>query len=143
MLAALVMLGIFGLSSFFVNVNLSRDVAMAEAGRTVKLACESSVEEAIEGFIRSVNLGRKDVHSEEERIAQRFGDDLRQLRPGKLLKTRFVPSNTRKALAPLGVQVEEVAVQLFNESTSDGTPVDRANCKKVLAVMEKWSKVPG
>ena len=142
-IAALTLLLIFGFSSWFVGVNLSRDVAMAEAGRTIRLACESSVEEAIEGFIRSVNLSPKDVHDEEERQAQAFGDELRKLKPGRLLRTRFVPNNTRRALHPLAVDVDEVEVTLFNENTADGAPTDMANCKKLMAVMEKWSKVPG
>lgn len=141
--AALSLLLIFGFSSWFVGVNLSREVAMAEAGRTIRLACESSVEEAIEGFIRSVNLSPKDVHTDEERIAQRFGEKLRRLRPGKLLRTRFVPGNTRKALKPLSIDVDAVEVTLFNENTADGQEADKEACKKLLAVMQKWSKMPG
>ena len=141
--AALSLLLIFGFSSWFVGVNLSREVAMAEAGRTIRLACDSSVEEAIEGFIRSVNLSPRDVKSEEERIAQQFGEKLRKLRPGKLLRTRFVPGNTRKALKPLGIDVEEVQVALFNENTADGVEAGKEACKKLLAVMEKWSRIPG
>lgn len=140
---ALALIGVFGMSSWTVNMNLSREVGLAEAGRTIRLACESSIEEAMEGFIRSVNLSPRDVHSDEERIAQRFGEDLRKLRPGKMLKTRFVPGNTRKALLPLGVDVEEVQVSLFNENTADGAPPEKEACKKLLAVLEKWSKIPG
>ena len=142
-IAALALLLIFGFSSWFVGVNLSRDVAMAEAGRTIRLACESSVEESIEGFIRSVNLAPKDVHDDEERLAQKFGDQLRKLAPGKLLRTTFVPGNTRKALKPLGIDIDAVQVTLFNENTSDGQTFDTKACKKLMAVMEKWSKVPG
>jgi hypothetical protein len=142
-LAVLMLLLVFGFSSWFVNINLSREVGMAEAGRTIRLACESSVEEAIEGFIRSVNMAPKDVRSEEERIAQKFGEAIRKLQPGKVLATRFVPVNTRKALQPLGVDVEEVRVRLFNENTTDGEEIDRKKCKKLLAVLEKWSKIPG
>lgn len=141
--AALSLLLIFGFSSWFVGVNLSREVAMAEAGRSIRLACESSVEEAIEGFIRSVNLTPREVKTEEDRLAQKFGEQLRKLKPGKLLRTRFVPENTRRALRPLAIEVEEVQVSLFNENTADGTAADMANCRKLLAVMEKWSKIPG
>lgn len=142
--AALALLLIFGFSSWFVSANLNREVAMAEAGRTIRLACESSVEEAIEGFIRSVNLSPKDVRSEEERLAQQFGEKLRKLKPGKILRTRFVPGNTRRALKPLGIDIDEVQVSLFNENTADGSPVrEKEACKKLLAVMQKWSKVPG
>lgn len=141
--AALALLLIFGFSSWFVSVNLNREVAMAEAGRTIRLACESSVEEALEGFIRSVNMSPRDVRTEEERHAQKFGNQLRSLRPGKILRTRFVPSNTRKACQPLGVTIDEVEVSLFNENTVDGSVIKEEACKKLLAVMEKWSKVPG
>lgn len=141
---ALTLLLIFGFSSWFVSVNLNREVAMAEAGRTIRLACESSVEESIEGFIRSVNLLPKDVRNDEERLAQQFGEKLRKLKPGKLLRTRFVPGNTRKALKPLGIDIDAVEVTLFNENTSDGSPAaGKEACKKLLAVMEKWSRIPG
>lgn len=141
---ALTLLLIFGFSSWFVGVNLNREVAIAEAGRTIRLACESSVEEAIEGFIRSVNLSPKDVRDDEERLAQQFGDKLRQLKPGKLLRTRFVPGNTKKALKPLGIDIEAVEVTLFNENTADGSQASsKEACRKLLAVMEKWSRIPG
>lgn len=141
---ALMLLLIFGFSSWFVGVNLNREVAMAEAGRTIRLACESSVEEAIEGFIRSVNLSPKDVRNDEERLAQQFGEKLRKLKPGKLLRTRFVPGNTQKALKPLGIDINSVEVTLFNENTADGSPAaGKEACKKLLAVMEKWSRIPG
>jgi hypothetical protein len=142
--AIMTLLSIFGFSSWFVNVNLSREVGMAEAGRTIRLACDSGIEEAIEGFIRSVNMSEREIKTDADRAAYNFGQAIRRLVPGKVLRTRFVPENTRKALKPISVDVREVEVSLFCESTMDGSQDDsEARCKRLLAVLEKWSRIPG
>lgn len=143
-MAVLMLLTIFGSSSWFVGMNLSREVAMAEAGRTIRLACDSGIEEAIEGFIRSVNLAKDELKTDQERAAYQFGQAIRKLVPGKVLRTRFAPENTRKALLPLGVDVRDVEVSMFAESTMDGAVSnDKERCKRLMAVLEKWSKIPG
>lgn len=142
-LSVLVLLMINGLSGWFVGVNLSREVAMAEAGRTIRLACDSGIEEAMEGFVRSVNLLESEITTPEERSAYAFGQALRKLGAGQVLKTRFVPTNTRRALAPLSVDVPDVEVRLFAQNTLDGPKTDVARCQKLLAVLQKWSKIPG
>jgi hypothetical protein len=140
------LLMIYGFSSFFVGRSLSREVAMAEAGRAIRISCDSAVDEAISGFERSVNMTKESLRTPEELEAWKFGQAARQLAPGQVLTSQFVPTNSRKAGLPNGVDLHMVEVRMFKESVRQGPDI-ATDCaerrKKFEAVMQKWSKVPG
>jgi hypothetical protein len=140
------LLMIYGFSSFFVGRSLSREVAMAEAGRAIRISCDSAVEEAISGFERSVNSPSDAVQTPEELEAWKFGQAARRLAPGQVLVSQFVPTNSRNAGSPNGVDLHLVEVRMFKENVRQApdVPVDcSARRKKLEAVIKKWSKIPG
>jgi len=89
-----ILLLIFDYSGSFLGVSLWQEVASAEAGQTVRLALESSLEEAIQGFILSVNMTEKEARSASDATKLQFAKTIRQLEPGEVAHARFVPKNT-------------------------------------------------
>lgn len=143
------LLMVYGFSGWFVGSSLSKEVRMAEAGHTVRLALESSLEEALQGFLLAVNVTEdsKLAGAEKERATE-FAKAMRILSPGEVLTARFVPHNTRASVDVLGIELDSIQVTAFTESAKDGDePMEegarRKACKNLHQVMEKWSQIPG
>jgi hypothetical protein len=143
------LLFIYGISGWFVGSSLSREVRMAEAGHATRLALESSLEEALQGFLLTVNIGEDtDLPGSERQRAKEFAKAIRLLEPGEVLTARFVPHNTRTAVATLDIELDSIQLTAFNESAMDGDqPLEKdarkKACKNLKKVMEKWSAIPG
>ena len=143
-LAVVVLLLIHGFSSWYVGQNLAVEVAAAEAAACLHLVCDSAIEESVEGFLRSAAIERAPAMDADEEAALAFADTVRGMQPGQMVKSRFVPRNTRKAAGPLGVEVVEVALRVVQTAAKpEGPPPDPASCAKLNAVIAKWTGTGG
>lgn len=143
------LLFVYGISGWFVGSSLSREVRMAEAGHATRLALESSLEEALQGFLLTVNIDEDTALPPGERErAKEFAKAIRTIAPGEVLTARFVPHNTRSAVEPLGIELDSIQLTAFTESAEDGdAPMEekarKKACQNLQKVMEKWSAIPG
>ena len=100
------------------------------------------MDEALEGFLGSINIVPDKAHTPEELLAARFGQSVRAIGPGQVSEARFNPASSAKMARSLGVDIESTTVRATLESAVAATgEISPDQCKKLKAIIDKWAKV--